>query len=95
MNSLPYLSVSWVSVIINTTTIRIVTKKRVDVMQWIIYLPKELVAFMLQHDIHSPQPFTLLDNKEEVGWLIDAICFSPDEQTGFLTVKNLYYITTW
>ncbi len=64
-----------------------------DVRDWVVYLPKWLIQFILEQDLPSPLKASVLSDNEEVGCVIDAICFSPDEKTGFLTLKNLYYIT--
>lgn len=89
----PYKSVNGYTVVYNHWTIKIITKDKIDVMEWVVYLPKLLIQFILENDLPSPLKASVLSLNEEVGCLIDAICFSPDEKIGFLTLKNLYYIT--
>ena len=89
----PYKSVNGYTVVYNRWTIKIITKDILDVMEWVVYLPKSLIQFILEFDLTSPLKATVLSLNEEVGCLIDAICYSPDEKTGFLTLKNMYYIT--
>ena len=89
----PYKSVNGYTVVYNHWTIKIITKDKIDVMEWVVYLPKSLIQFILEQDIPSPLKASVLSLNEEVWCLIDAICFSPDEKIGFLTLKNLYYIT--
>lgn len=89
----PYKSVNGYTVVYNHWTIKIITKDKLDVMEGVIYLPKSLVIFILEQDLPSPLKASVLSLNEEVWCNVDAICFSPDEKTGFLTLKNLYYIT--
>ena len=89
----PYKSVNGYTVVYNHWAIKIITKDKIDVMEWVVYLPKLLIQFILENDLPSPLKASVLSLNEEVGCLIDAICFSPDEKIGFLTLKNLYYIT--
>lgn len=89
----PYKAVNGYTVVYDHWNIRIVTKNKIDVREWIVYLPKTLVQFILEQDLPSPLKASVVTLNEEVGCLIDAVCFSPDEKTGFLTLKNLYYIT--
>lgn len=89
----PYKSVNGYTVVYNHWTIKIITKDKLDAMEWVVYLPKSLIQFILEFDLTSPLKATVLSLNEEVGCLIDAICYSPDEKTGFLTLKNMYYIT--
>ena len=89
----PYKSVNGYTVVYDHGAIKIITKDKIDVMEWVVYLPKSLIQFILEFDIPSPLKASVLSLNEEVGCLVDAIAFSPDEKTGFLTLKNLYYIT--
>jgi len=89
----PYKSVWGYTVVYNHWAIKIITKEKIDVMDGTILLPKSLIAFILDQDLLAPLKATILSLNEEVGCVIDAICFSPDEKTGFLTLKNMYYIT--
>lgn len=89
----PYKSVNGYTVVYNHWTIKIITKDKLDVMEWVVYLPKLLIQFILEFDLTSPLKATILSLNEEVGCNIDAICYSPDEKIGFLTLKNMYYIT--
>lgn len=90
----PYKAVNGYTVVYDHWTIRIITKNKISV--WddeIIYLPKSLIIFILEQDLPSPLRASVITVNEEIGCLIDAVCFSPDEKTGFLTLKNLYYLT--
>lgn len=89
----PYKSINGCSVVYNHWTFKIIIKEKIDVWDKIIMLPKSLIQFILEQDLPSPLKASVLSKDEEVGCIIDAICFSPDEKTGFLTLKNLYYIT--
>lgn len=89
----PYKSVNGYTVVYDHWTIKIITKDKIDVMEWVIFLPKSLIQFILECDLPSPLKASVLLLNEEVGCNIDAICFSPDEKRGFLTLKNLYYMT--
>lgn len=89
----PYKSVNGYTVVYNHWTIKIITRDKLDVMEWVVYLPKTLIQFILDFDLPSPLEASVLSLNEEVWCHIDAICFSPDEKIGFLTLKNLYYIT--
>lgn len=89
----PYKSINGCSVVYDRWTIKIIVKEKIDVWDWVVYLPKWLIQFILEQDLPSPLKASVLSVNEEVGCLIDAICFSPDEKIGFLTLKNLYYIT--
>lgn len=89
----PYKSINGCSVVYDRWTIKIIIKEKIDVWDWVVYLPKWLIQFILEQDLPSPLKASVLSVNEEVGCLIDAICFSPDEKIGFLTLKNLYYIT--
>ena len=89
----PYKSINGCSVVYDRWTIKIIIKEKIDVWDWVVYLPKWLIQFILEQDLPSPLKASVLSVNEEVGCLIDAICFSPDEKIGFLTLKNLFYIT--
>ena len=93
MGICPYKSINGCSVVYDRWTIKIIIKEKVDVWEWVVYLPKWLIQFILEQDLPSPLKASILSVNEEVGCIVDAICFSPDEKTGFLTIKNLYYIT--
>lgn len=88
----PYITVDGYTVVYNHWTIKIITKDKIDVWDWTIILPKQIIQFVLDNQLPSPLPITVLSLTEEVWWLIDAICYSPDENTGFFALKNLYYI---
>lgn len=88
-----YESCKWYTVINDNGKIRITTKENIDAMDRTIILPKKLIMFILINDLPSPLTFSLLTPKEEVWWLIDAICYSPDMKEWFLTLKNLVYLT--
>lgn len=89
----PYKSVNGFTVVYNHWTIKIITKEKLDLMDGTIILPKTLIQFILDNELPSPLKATVLSLNEEIGCLVDAICFSPDEKAGFLTLKNMYYIT--
>lgn len=93
MNWYPYQTAWWVSVIYVRWEIKIVTKNEIDVWSWVIYLPKSLIQFILNQQLSSPLKASILLTEEEIGFTIDAIWYSPDEKTGFIACKNLYYIT--
>ena len=81
------------TVVYDHWAIKIITKEKIDVMEWVVFLPKTLIQFILEFDLSSPLKASVLSLNDEVGCDIDAVCFSPDEKRGFLTLKNLYYIT--
>lgn len=89
----PYKAVNGYTVVYDHWTIRVITKNKIDIWEWVVYLPKTLIQFILEQDLPSPLEASVVTLNEEVGCNVDAICFSPDEKTGFLTLKNLYYIT--
>lgn len=89
----PYKSINGYTVVYDRWTIKIITRDNLDAMEWVVYLPKWLIQFILEQDLPSPLKASVLSTNEEVWCVVDAVCFSPDEKTGFLTLKNLYYIT--
>lgn len=89
----PYKTANGYTIVYDNWTIKIITRHKIDAMDWVIYLPKTLIQFILEQNLPSPLKASILCPSDEVGFNIDAICFSPDEKTGFLTCKNLYYIT--
>lgn len=89
----PYLTRWWISIVIHPSNIHIITKKKVDILERVIYVHKDLIKFILEQNLKSPQTFTILNWMEEVGGKIDAVAYSPDEQRGMLFLKDLYYIT--
>ena len=89
----PYMSAGWFTVVFDHWKIRVITKEKFDIWDWTIMLPKSLIQFILSNDLASPLKISVLLLDEEVGWIIDAVGFSPDEKAGFLTCKNLYYIS--
>lgn len=89
----PYKSVAGFTVVYQSGKIKVITKEKVDVWDWTILLPKTLIQFILEQQLPSPLEMSVLSPSEEVWWLIDAICYSPDEKIWFLTLKNLYYIS--
>lgn len=89
----PYKNKNWYTIIFSRDTVRIITKDKIDIMERLLYLPKELIIFILEQRLPSPLKVSLLVSNEEVWWLIDAICYSPDEEIGFLTLKELHYLS--
>ena len=89
----PYMSAGWFTIVFDHWKIKIITKEKIDIWEWVIMLPKSLVQFILSQSLPSPLEITILSLNDEVWGLIDAIGFSPDEKSWFLTCKNLYYIT--
>lgn len=89
----PYKSVNGYTVVYNHGAIKIITKDKLDVMDWVVFLPKSLIQFILEFDLPSPLKASVLSLNEEVGCDIDSLCYSPDEKRGFLLCKNMYYIT--
>lgn len=89
----PYLSTNGYTVVFDHWKVKIITKDKIDIWEWVIKLPKTLIQFILEQQLPSPLEVSVLLTSEEVWWLIDAICYSPDEKIGFLTLKNLYYIS--
>lgn len=89
----PYMSVNGYTVVYDRWKIRIITKDKIDVWDWTILLPKTLIQFILEQQLPSPLEVSVLLTNEEVWGLIDAICYSPDEKTGFLTLKQLRYLS--
>lgn len=89
-----YESSNWFSIVYTNSTIKIITKEDLDVLEDFIYLPKLLIRFILSlENLPSPLPFTLTTPMQEVWWLVDMIWYSPDEQMGVLFLKDIYYIT--
>ena len=80
----PYKAVNGYTIVYDHWAIKIITRDKLDVMEWVVYLPKTLIQFILEQDLPSPLKASVVTVNEEVG------C---DEKTGFLTLKNLYYIT--
>lgn len=89
----PYMSAGWFTVVFDHWKVRVITKEKFDIWDWTIMLPKSLIQFILSNDLASPLKISVLLLDEEVGGIVDAICYSPDEKVGFLTLKNLYYIS--
>lgn len=90
----PYIASKGYTVTFAKWMLKIITKDKLDIMEWIVYLPIDIIQFILAQQLPSPLPATvLLYNNEEVWCLVDAICYSPDEQSGFLTLKWLHYLT--
>lgn len=87
------MSAGWFTVVFDRWKLKVITKEKIDIWSWIIMLPKSLIQFILSNDLTSPLKISVLLLDEEVGGLVDAIGFSPDERAWFLTCKNLYYIT--
>lgn len=87
------MSAGWFTVVFDHWKIRLITKEKIDIWDWTIMLPKSLIQFILSNDLASPLKISVLLLDEEVWWIVDAICYSPDEKVGFLTLKNLYYIS--
>lgn len=93
-NIKPYVSCDWYTAIMEYDKVRLVTRSNIDVMEEkTFYLPKKVIQFIIQQTLPSPLPVIITTTQSEVGWLIDAICYSPDLKIGFLTLKNLYYLT--
>ena len=89
----PYMTVNGYTVVYNSGKFKVITKDKIDIREWIVKLPKSLIQFILDQQLPSPLEVSVLLLNEEVWWLIDAICYSPDEKIGFLTLKWLYYIS--
>lgn len=89
----PYMSIGGYTIVFDYWKIKVITKEKIDVWEWIIMIPKGLVQFILSQQLPSPLEVTILTLNEEVWGLIDSIGFSPDEKSWFLLCKNLYYIT--
>ena len=93
-NIKPYISCDWYTAIIEYNKVRIVTKENIDVMEEkVFYLPKKVTTFIMSQALPSPLPIVITTTVNEVWGVVDAICYSPDIKIGFLTLKNLYYIT--
>lgn len=89
-----YESSNGFSVVYTNDTIKIITKEDLDVLEDFIYLPKQLIKFILTlENLPSPLPFTLTTQLQEVWWLVDMIWYSPDLKQGILFLKDIYYIT--
>lgn len=78
------------TVVFDHGKIKVITKEKFDIWDWTIMLPKTLIQFILSNDLPSPLEISVLLLDEEVWWIVDAICYSPDEKVGFLTLKNLH-----
>lgn len=89
----PYMTVGGYTVVYNSWKFKVITKDKIDIWEWIVKLPKSLIQFILDQQLPSPLEVSVLLLNEEVWWFIDAICYSPDEKVGFLTLKWLYYIS--
>lgn len=87
------MSVNGFTVVYDHWKIKIITKEKIDIREWILMLPKSLIQFILDQQLPSPLEISVLLLNEEVWWLIDAICYSPDEKSGFLTLKKLRYLS--
>ena len=86
-----YNSSQWYSIVYNNEVVKLITKNKIDIMDWVIALPKQLTLWLLEQQIPSPLPIIVTTLEEEVEWLIDAFVFSPDEKKRYLTLKNLHY----
>ena len=85
------MSQSGLSVVMWKEGIRVIAKNNFDITEWVLNLPKELIVFILSNDV--PQLISIMNRKgEEIGWTIDAICYSPVEG-GFITYKNIFRIS--
>ena len=62
----PYKSVNGYTVVYNHGAIKIITKDKIDVMEWVVYLPKLLIQFILENDLPSPLKASVLSLNEEV-----------------------------
>lgn len=89
----PYASAKGYTVVYSNGAIKVITDKTSDVMDRVIFLPKALIKFILSFHLPSPLKIEIISHNEDIGGVIDAICFSPDEKRWFLTLKKLYYIT--
>ena len=72
--------------------LKVITKNKIDPMDWLLELPKNLILWVVNQAIPSPLPIVVVTLDEEVGWLVDAFVYSPDEKKWYLTLKNLEYI---
>lgn len=89
----PYMSVNGYTIVFDHWKVKIITKEKIDIWDWTVMLPKSLIQFILNQQLPSPLEVSVLLLNEEVWGLIDAICYSPDEKIGFLTLKGLRYLS--
>lgn len=87
-----YKSSQWYSVVYDQMQLKVITKNRIDPMDWLLELPKNLILWVVNQAIPSPLPIVVVTLNEEVRWLVDAFVYSPDEKKWYLTLKNLEYI---
>lgn len=87
-----YKSSQWYSVVYDQVQLKVITKNRIDPMDWLLELPKNLILWVVNQAIPSPLPIVVVTLDEEVRWLVDAFVYSPDEKKWYLTLKNLEYI---
>ena len=81
------MSVNGYTIVFDHWKVKIITKEKIDIRDWTVMLPKSLIQ------LPSPLEVSVLLLNEEVWGLIDAICYSPDEKIGFLTLKGLRYLS--
>lgn len=86
-----YKSSQWYSVVYDQQKLKVITKNKIDPMDWLLELPKNLILWVINQAIPSPLPITVVTLDEEVRWLVDAFVYSPDEKKRYLTLKNLAY----
>lgn len=87
-----YKSSQWYSIVYDQMQLKVITKNKIDPMDWLLELPKNLILWVVNQAIPSPLPIVVVTLDEEVGWLVDAFVYSPDEKKWYLTLKNLEYI---
>ena len=66
----PYKAVNAYTVVYDHWTIKIITRDKLDVMEWVVYLPKSLIQFILEQDLPSPLQASVLSLNEEVWCLM-------------------------
>lgn len=86
-----YKSSQWYSVVYDQKLLKVITKNKIDPMDWLIELPKNLILRVINQAIPSPLPIVVVTLDEEVRWIVDAFVYSPDEKRRYLTLKNLEY----
>ena len=86
-----YKSSQWYSVVYDHQVLKVITKNKLDPMDWLLELPKNLILWVINQAIPSPLPIIVVTLEEEVRWLVAAFVYSPDEKKRYLTLKNLAY----
>lgn len=86
-----YKSSQGYSVVYDQQILKVITKNKLDPMDWLLELPKNLILWVINQAIPSPLPIAVVTLDEEVKWYVDAFVYSPDEKKRYLTLKNLSY----